>query len=370
MDSKVKGSKELTSEVIDAGLCTLCGACAGGCPYLTPYKGRIVLMDNCTLSEGQCYQYCPRTYTDMNEISQKVFSMPYSEDEIGIFQEVLIARSADTKIRQRAQDGGTVTTLLSVALDEKIIDGVVATRMDDGKAPQGFIARNKAELLECSGVSYGPSTVLEVYNHIPSDNTDRLGIVSLPCQVMALAKMKAHPPQNRVNINNIKLTIGLFCTWNLSPVEFYNFLKANVDLSTVEKFNIPPPPANRFDVYTSSGKLSFPLEQIREFTIPGCAYCLDMTSEFADISVGSAEGIEGWNTVIIRTGTGADLMKTAREKGHIETDALPPDNLAHLKEAAQLKKKRALNNIVTKTDDNNNLLYLGLSKSVTDRFMT
>ncbi|UCH43415.1 MAG: Coenzyme F420 hydrogenase/dehydrogenase, beta subunit C-terminal domain [Dehalococcoidales bacterium] len=369
MDIKVKGSKELASEVIDAGLCILCGACAGGCPYFTQYKGAMVLMDNCTLSEGQCYQYCPRTCTDMNEISQKIFNMPYSEDEIGTFQEVLIARSADTGIRERAQDGGTVTTILSAALDEKIIDGVVATRIDKDKTPQGFIARNKAELLECSGVSYGPSTVLEIYNHLPPDSIDRLGIVGLPCQVMALAKMKTHPPQNRVNIDNIKLTIGLFCTWNLSPVEFYKFLKANVDLSTVEKFNIPPPPANRFDVYTSSGKLSFPLEQVREFTIPGCAYCLDMTSEFADISVGSAEGIEGWNTVIVRTGTGAELMEATKGKGQIETDTLPPDNLAHLKEAALLKKKRALNNIIAKTDDNDNLLYLGLSKNIIDRLL-
>ena len=369
MDSRVKGSKELASEVIDAGLCTLCGACAGGCPYLRPYKGRMVLMDNCTLSEGQCYQYCPRTYTDMNEISQKIFGVPYSDDEIGIFQEVLIARSTDTQIRDRAQDGGTVTTLLSVALEEKIIDSVVATKMDDDKVPQGFIARNRAELLECSGVSYGPSSLLEVLNHLPSDNTDKLGIVGLPCQLMALAKMKTNPPQNRVNIDSIKLTIGLFCTWNLSPVEFYNFLKTNVDLSQVKKFNIPPPPANRFDIFTSSGKVSFPLDQIREFTMPGCAYCLDMTSEFADISVGSAEGIEGWNAVIARTKAGTGLIETARGKGQIETDVLPPDNLAHLKEAALLKKKRALNNIIGKTDDNNNLLYLGLSKNIVDRFL-
>lgn len=73
MDTKVSGSKELFNEVIDTGLCALCGACVGGCPYLVPYKGRIVLLDNCTLSEGQCYQYCPRTYTDMNAISQQIF---------------------------------------------------------------------------------------------------------------------------------------------------------------------------------------------------------------------------------------------------------------------------------------------------------
>ncbi len=57
---EVKGSRELLEGVVDAGLCTLCGGCSGGCPYLLPYRGRIVLLDNCTLSEGQCYQFCPR----------------------------------------------------------------------------------------------------------------------------------------------------------------------------------------------------------------------------------------------------------------------------------------------------------------------
>ena len=81
---EVKGSEQLSEEVVDAGLCTLCGACAGGCPYRVSYKGRIVLLDNCTLSEGQCYQYCPRTYTDMDAISQKIFGVRLSEDEVGI----------------------------------------------------------------------------------------------------------------------------------------------------------------------------------------------------------------------------------------------------------------------------------------------
>ncbi len=55
MEVEVKGSKELVEEVINAGLCTLCGACTGSCPYMVSYNGRIVQMDNCALDEGQCY---------------------------------------------------------------------------------------------------------------------------------------------------------------------------------------------------------------------------------------------------------------------------------------------------------------------------
>jgi coenzyme F420 hydrogenase subunit beta len=146
-------------------------------------------------------------------------------------------------------------------------------------------------------------------------------------------------------------------------------LKENLDLSKAKKFDIPPPPANRFDVYTASGKTSFPLEQIRKFTMPACSHCLDMTSEFADISVGSVEGIEGWNTVIVRTDAGAHLIEMAKKKGRLQIDKLPASNLEHLKEAALLKKKRALNEIVKRSGDKNNLLYLGLSPRLTEKLL-
>jgi len=369
MDRGVRGCKELLDEVIDVGLCTLCGACAGGCPYLVYSKGKIVLMDSCTRSEGQCYQYCPRTYVDMDAISQKVFGVPYTVDELGTAKEVLMARSTDARIKQRAQYGGTVTTLLSLALAEGLIDGAVLAKTLDDKTPGAVLARNAEEVLRCAGSSYMACPILQAYNRIPKDVNHALAVVGVPCQVLAISKMKREPPENRVSIAGVKLVIGLFCTWALSPDIFHRFLRENVDLPQVTKFDIPPPPANRFDVYTLSGVMSFPLEQIREYVMPTCAYCLDMTSEFADISVGSVEGIEGWNTVIVRTDVGAELMEVAKAKGKLETDELAAQNLAHLKEAALLKKTRALKEIANKSGDKKDLLYVGLSQSLADKLL-
>jgi coenzyme F420 hydrogenase subunit beta len=365
-----KGCKDLVSEVIDSKLCALCGACTGNCPYLAYYKGKIRLLDNCSrMDEAQCYEYCPRTYTDMNAISQKLFGMPYKENEIGTLKGVFIARATDTIVREKAQYGGTVTALLSLAMADGLIDGAILTETSDDKTPAPFLAQSFDDLLRCAGSSYMACPVLGRYNQIAKGDNSKLGIVATPCQVLSLAKMKVAPPENIVSIDNIKLVIGLFCTWALSPDEFYQFLRENLDLAKVRKFDIPPPPANRFDVYTASGKSSFPLEQIRKFTMPTCAYCLDMTSEFADISVGSVEGIEGWNTVIVRTDTGADLIEKAKKKGNLQIEKLPESNLEHLKEAALLKKKRALNEIVKRSGDKNNLLYLGLSPQLTEKLL-
>ena len=305
---KSKGCKELIEEVINEGFCTYCGACAYSCPYVVSYNGRIVLLDNCDISEGQCYQYCPRTHTDLDTVSQHIFGTDFHGDGLGTVKEVIIARSTDPYIRESAQYGGVVTTLISLALEEGYIDSAILTKMSKDKIPSAFLARNKEDILQCVGSNYMACSTLDVLNRITKDSKDKLGIVAMPCQVLSVSKMKEAPPPNRMNIENISLVIGLFCTWALCHDTFQQFLRENFDLTQVIKFDIPPPPANTFDVYSNSGKISLPLDTIREFIMPTCSYCLDMTAEFADISVGSVEGIEGWNTVLIRTDVGVKIM--------------------------------------------------------------
>ncbi|HYQ61316.1 MAG TPA: Coenzyme F420 hydrogenase/dehydrogenase, beta subunit C-terminal domain, partial [Desulfatiglandales bacterium] len=56
----------------------------------------------------------------------------------------------------------------------------------------------------------------------------------------------------------------------------------------------------------------------------------------------TVEGKEGWNTVIVRTAMGEDLLRMAKKARIIETKSLPKDHLNHLIEASLLKKRRAL----------------------------
>ncbi|MBM3167063.1 MAG: hypothetical protein FJZ83_03290 [Chloroflexi bacterium] len=50
-----KTCNDLVNEVIDQGLCTLCGACTDICPYLTHYKGKTALLDRCSERGAECY---------------------------------------------------------------------------------------------------------------------------------------------------------------------------------------------------------------------------------------------------------------------------------------------------------------------------
>jgi coenzyme F420 hydrogenase subunit beta len=256
-----------------------------------------------------------------------------------------------------------------LAIESGVIDTAVTVKTDAGKLPVGFVSRGSADLLESAGSNYMAYPVLEAFNRVPRDSNEKIGVVVTPCQATALAKMRTNPPQERVNQANVSLVIGLFCTWALAYDRFYEFLKNNVDLHAVRKFDIPPPPANRFDVYLGAEMKSFPLEEVRQYRMPTCSYCLDMTAEFTDISVGSVEGIDGWNTVIVRTERGSSLIEEAVKKGKLETREIPLSCVEHLKEASLNKKARALQEIVNRTGDKNDLMYLSMNDSVKEKLL-
>ncbi len=364
MSLEVKGCRELQSEVMAKDLCSLCGACVGMCPYLVADKGRVVALDECNLSQGRCYTFCPRTSLDLDLLSQTVFGAAYAADDLGTMQEIAIARAKDDGIRSKAQYGGTVTALTCFALDEGLIDSAVLTSSDESILPSGTLAENPAQIRGSAGSNFVAAPTVAAFNRESGKDVQSIGAVATPCQALALAKMRASPLDNRNNIDKLKLVIGLFCTWALRYDDFVRFLATKVPLGQIVKFDIPPPPANIFQVFAESGQIDIPLDQVRPFIRPTCNVCIDMTAEFADISVGSAEGVEGWNTLIIRSDAGRNLVEAARGKGIIETAPLPQENLDHLKEASHLKKKRALKKVIETTGSDQDLLYLKLTNEV------
>jgi hypothetical protein len=63
-------------------------------------------------------------------------------------------------------------------------------------------------------------------------------------------------------------------------------------------------------------------------------------------------------------------VEAARAKGVIETDPLPEQNLAHLKEASLSKKKRGLEKVIETTGSDEDLLYLKLTSEAVKRLLS
>jgi coenzyme F420 hydrogenase subunit beta len=337
-----RGLKALEEKVLGRDLCAACGACLSLCPYLRSWKGRVVKLDDCNLEEGRCFAYCPRTEVDLNEVYQKIFGKSYEEIEMGPFRKIVMARAKDPIWRKKAQTGGMVSSLIDFALREKMIQAGILTPRDGDLLPQGKIITSRKAILSCAGSSYVSGPTLEALNKGPWKEKERIGIVGLPCQVLALARMRTSKLEKKTPIDRLNLVIGLFCTWALDYKPFMTFLYKRIGSRSIKKLNITPPPERILEVSVGNKLYRISVDDIRPFIRPSCRVCLDMTAELSDISVGTVEGKEGWNTVIVRTATGENLLRQAKKAGVIETRPLPKNNLSHLKEASLLKKRRAL----------------------------
>jgi coenzyme F420-reducing hydrogenase beta subunit len=95
-------------------------------------------------------------------------------------------------------------------------------------------------------------------------------------------------------------------------------------------------------VETENERIEYPLEEIRPLVPNSCLYCPDMTAEWSDVSAGVLEGRPDWNTLIVRTPKGRELVKRAVDEGYLITEEMPEENLEHLVWAAGNKKKRAI----------------------------
>jgi coenzyme F420 hydrogenase subunit beta len=232
---------------------------------------------------------------------------------------------------------------MAVALEEGRIQAAILTERDSELLPQGRIAKTKEEVLTCAGSSYVTGYTLEALNRGPWQGQERIGVVGLPCQLLALARMKASPLEKRPSVDRVDLVVGLFCTWALDYRPFAEFLKKRFGDKPIRKLDITPPPERLLNVTVGNEFHQIPLDDIRAFIRPSCQVCLDMTSELSDLSVGTVEGEEGWNTVIVRTARGEDVLRCAESKGALETRVYPEDKWAHLKQASILKKQRGLN---------------------------
>ena len=337
-DSISKGQDLLIEKVINQGICVGCGACVGLCPYFNYFDGKVVVLDRCYADTWRCLQLCPRA--DYEKTSPQREESDVRNGEIGPHRKIVMAQASDKDIRKYAQYGGVVSGLLIVALEKGMISSAVLTDSGNKLSPAGTLATNRSDVLQCAGSRYSASGGLSAMNKALKAGQEGLGVVGLPCQMEALARLRFMEPDGKEMDSRVALKIGLFCTWAVDYRGLEAFLRSKGIKGDVKKYDIPPPPAETFQVMTDKGRKDFALSDIRHLIQKGCTLCQDMTAELADISVGTVEGRNEWNTVVIRTERGAELFNSAVEEGLLEIDELPLENLEHLKEASQNKRVR------------------------------
>lgn len=364
------GANRLAETVIQAELCSGCGACIDLCPYFRSYRGKTAYLFPCTREEGRCFAHCPKVEVDLDALSRFIFAKPYSDSPLGTWRSIHVARAGARVKRQSFQSGGTVSALTYFALRSKGIRGAILTGRE-GLLPVPRLVTRPADVWRQGLSKYTAAPTLAALNRAVAAGHEALGVVATPCQATAIAQMRMNPLQKSPFQDPTALVIGLFCTWALDFRRFEAFLADKVSLKDIVKIDIPPPPASVLEVYLPEGKREFPLDEIRPLVPDACTFCPDMTSEFADVSVGVLEGRPDLNTLIVRTQRGEEIVREAQRQEYLIIDDMPGENLEHLEWAAGNKKGRGLRRCMEtgRLNGEAGTACLRLTGEVTDRIL-
>jgi len=368
----VLGSSELIEDVFNRDLCIGCGACVNLCPYFKNHRGKTARLFPCDLSRGRCYAYCPKAEVDLDELTRHVWNLAYDGSPLGTYRHILAARAGAMMPQSAFQAGGTVSALITLALKNGMIDAAALTGRQ-GLTPVPRLVTEWQDVAKYAGSKFMAGPTLAAVNAGIQENYTRLGAVVTPCQMTAVAQMRTNPLAREDFSDPLVLTVGLFCNWSLDARQLSALLSEKLDIAAIRGMDIPPPPAGIMALETENGRVEIPLSEIKPLIPQSCFICPDMTSEFCDLSVGMFEGRPGWNTLVVRSKAGADLVTSASDEGYLEAKDMPPESIAQLTRAAGEKKARALRTLVRRkliNNENGERSALRMPPDVVEKILT
>ena len=337
----------LEKKIINAGFCTLCGACEAACPVSAiQIEGeKLRRLHNCAKDLDLCpicYGVCPHSEAHLLRSLRFVSDAPIKNEAIGYYRKIVLAQATDPKLRELSSGGAVVTSLLAYGIQKKVFDSAIVSQAEkeNPSKPKPSVALVPDDILAAVGSKFFPSSVAKAYGSaVYGYGKTKIAFIGVPCHVLALRKMEAW--QHKIS-HSMKITIGLFCfgTFSMSPLLKYITEKYKVEPSEIKSMRL----SRRFVIQTEKETIKIPLSEVKEHILPSCRTCTDFTAELADISVGGAYPLKDWSTVVIRTKAGEDFFYDAVENGIISTWVIEqePEVMERVMIAAMNKRNNAL----------------------------
>ncbi|MFX1409196.1 MAG: Coenzyme F420 hydrogenase/dehydrogenase, beta subunit C-terminal domain [Promethearchaeota archaeon] len=354
--SEIKSIYEPVKIIFDSKNCSGCSLCAGICPVncLNIYNGFGKIEENKCIRCGLCYFSCPRSFLPVNILNmyQDNCSEFQVYTNIGPYKEIYSARTNLMDIVHTCQDGGITSTALYYLFDKKEIDLALGAKMSSTIwRPEPILIKNIEDILITTGTKYVNNPTLRLLNEL-NNVSKSLAIVGVPCMMQALLKSEIYNT-GIPSLNNVKYKIGIFCMESFSYesiLKICEILKVNIN--DIKKMDINK---GKFIVYTNSEEsYNIPVKEISDLARPDCELCFDLTSESADISIGSIGSPIGWNTVIIRTEKGKKLYENLVSNKLIESKPIEnvEPGLPLLQKVAGSKKNKCKKHITSRSNEN------------------
>ncbi len=345
-----KSFNSLSREVIERGLCTRCGLCAGVCPVqvIRFNEDNFPILDGkCTVC-GFCSSCCPGADVDYPDLSRRLFNAEYDPGDLqGYTENLFVAHPADKSVRFAGASGGLVTGLLLYLLEKGEIEGALVVRMDPAEPyrTQGVLATTPEEIRDAAQSKYCITPSMGVLGELRKKK-GKFAVVALPCQIHGLRKLETVDPKLAGKIAYI---FGLYCNCNLNPNGHLEAINAcGIGLDEVARFDFRGGgwPGGFFvrrkdgaEVMLHPGIIIKDIMNVmfRLFGAKRCYLCIDALAEYADLSFGDHWAmdysgdmgrLERCTLVSQRTGRGLQLLRQAEKENMITLHHLPKDRVS------------------------------------------
>ncbi|MFX1496219.1 MAG: Coenzyme F420 hydrogenase/dehydrogenase, beta subunit C-terminal domain [Promethearchaeota archaeon] len=323
-DKFVENYFEPVSIVFESEVCCQCGWCSSICPVnaINVTADLLEIDEEKCMKCGLCFSVCPRTFSIdqvYKTIKQLDKNLKWSA-KIGAYVNAYSGATTKEQIKKVKQDGGVVTSLLEYLLENNLVDAIIAVKHSkDLWRPEPIIVEKVSDLYKTGGTKYANAATLSIIQM--AKNYERIAVVGVPCMMKAIEKGTLFP-SGLPFFKNIKFRIGLFCmeSFPYDGVVQLTKEKFDKDINQLTKMNID---SGKFIINLNSGEeLKVDLKEVKSYARNNCHYCEDLTSDYADISVGSIGSQGGWSSVITRSKQGDQIYQGAIRAGLIESQSL------------------------------------------------
>lgn len=336
----------LKQRIIDNGFCTLCGACEVACPTTALHieNQKVNRLHDCSEDLNLCpicYEICPHSEALLLRALHFVADAPKKNEAFGYYRKIILAQAADPKLREKSHGGGVAAALLDYGVKKKLFDSTIYSQAEvkDHKdhAPTELIQDDTLSVIEHK---FFTSSVAKAYGKaVFGYEKQKIAYVGIPCHTLALRKMEAW--QHKF-VDSLAISIGLFCfgAFSLNSLLDHITQKYGIQPSEIKKMRL----SNNFVIQTADRTVEIPISEVTEHLRSSCRTCMDFTAELSDISIGAADPLDDWSTVIIRTKAGEDFFYDAVANGAITTEVIEhePAVYERVVRAAMQKRKSAL----------------------------
>ncbi len=351
------------SEVVRAGLCIGCGACAaqtGGTLGFDRFAQQKPQGEWADRPNPSLAGTCPfsATIPDEDQIAAALFPAPARVDgRIGRFQAAYVGAVAEGEYRANGSSGGMVSWVAAELLRLGLVDGVAHVAPgEDGRFFAYRISRTPEQISEGAKSRYYPVEMSGVLAEIAA-TPGRYAIVGVPCFIKAVNLLRRNDPVLR---ERIAYTLGLFCGHMKSARLVESFAwQLGAPLEEVERpeyrLKNPDRPASW---YTAHLTLKDGTTRQQDwwhlcdgdwgagfFMNAPCNLCDDVMAETADIAFGdawvepySSDG-RGTNVVVVRAPELHAILDEAIDGGRLDLSTVDADFIAGT-QAAGLRQRR------------------------------